>query len=293
VSRRLFQFVGFAVGMIRPDVPWEVAFVGGFALLALLGVVYLLRQRSVPIVLLFTPLAVAILLSMARILPLSGRLMIYVVPTFVIACFAGIARLAGPWPGPARVLTIGMVACQAALVPLLLPTLNAREDAERVLGAVDAHWRPGDILYVNAGAIPAMQFYGEQLQLKPWIGGAKPGPDGRANLRELDALRGRPRAWLFLTHLGKCHESLLRSYLDAIGRETDVIQDPHGITGMHQTTARLYDLSDPQRLSRSDSRSHRLIQRSDPRCGVSPNPAGRLIQGRLRGLLDGTLESMN
>lgn len=288
LPRRLFQFVGFAVGLIQPDVVWEAAFLGVYPLLALLGAFHLFQRRSASVALLFTPLAVAILLSAARILPLSGRLMIYVVPTFVIVCFAGIARLvAGPWPRPVRLLGIALVAVQAAFLPLLLPILNSREDADRVLREMDGRWRPGDMVYVNAGAVPAMRFYGTPRGLKPWIAGGYPGADGRANLRELDALRGRPRAWLFLTHIGGCRESLLRSYLEEIGTEIDVIEDPHGIRGMHKTTARLYDLSDPERLSRATAQRFPLVERGDARCERGHSSAGRTIHNRLRRFVDG------
>lgn len=288
LPRQLFHFTGFVVGLMSPDTALEAAFLGVYFVLAALGVGYLARRASPSIVLLFTPLAVAVLASVFRILPLSGRLMIYVAPTLVVACFAGIEWLGGRLSRRiVQPLAIGMVVVQAAFLLLLIPTLNRREDAGTVLRELDARWQPGDILYAHVGAAPAMQFYGLPLGLEPWIEG-RSDRDGRAILRELDALRGRPRAWVFLTNNVRCRAPQIRSYLETIGTEVDVIEDPHGVTGMHEALAHLYDLSDPDRLSRSSAETHPLIERGDPRCRSGSNSAGEVLRHRLWNQLDPT-----
>ena len=97
-----------------------------------------------------------------------------------------------------------------------------------------------------------MEFYGAPLGLK-WKAGRSDNRQPRASLRELDRLRGEPRAWIFFTHTVECQQELVRSYLETVGREIDRIEDPYGETGKKQAAAYLYDLSDEERLARSSS----------------------------------------
>ena len=64
------------------------------------------------------------------------------------------------------------------------------------------------------------------------------------------------------------------------------IDDPHGIRGMHEAGAALYDLSDPERLARSSADIHPLLSRDDPRCRGSLSVGAR-IRDRLRAILAG------
>jgi len=289
LPRRLFDFVGFIVGLLESDAWWEVVFVGVYSTLAVLGMLRLTRGRKPNVALLFTPLAVAVLASALRLLPLSGRLMIYVGPTFLVSCLAGVEEIRTRVRPRLRsaVLAGGMVlgAAPALFLPFLIPSLNDRDDAHSVLLEVRERWRPDDVMYVYHGGVQAMKFYGEPLDLAPWIEGGSHGPDARAYLREVDALRGRRRAWVFHTHAIGCQVPTIHSYLETIGTEIDVVEDPHGIRGMHQAEARLYDLADPERLARSSVVSYPLLDRQDPRCRNPESPVGKQIRDRLRNLL--------
>jgi hypothetical protein len=73
----------------------------------------------------------------------------------------------------------------------------------------------------------------------------------RAYLREVDRFRGRPRAWILATHLGRNTSELqmLRDYLDGIGRRREtMIVDATNNLPAQGAYAFLYDLSDPDRL---------------------------------------------
>lgn len=291
LPQRLFDFVGFFVGLLESDSWWEIVFVGVYSILAVLGMLRLVRGRKPSVALLFTPLVVAVLASALRLLPLSGRLMIYVGPMFLVSCLAGVEEIrsrARPRLLPA-VLAGGMVlgAGPVLFLPFLIPFLNRREDAHSVLLEVRERWRQDDVMYVYHGGVQAMKFYGEPLGLAPWIEGGRHDPDARAYLREVDALRGRRRVWFFQTHAGGCKVPVIRSYLETIGKEIDRVEDPHGVRGMHETAAQLYDLADPERLARSSVVSHPLFDRQDPRCRDpdSPAPVGKEIKGWLRNLL--------
>jgi len=286
---RIFDYMGFLVGLMEADSAWEIGFVGAYFALAALGAAGLLRRRPPGVALLLVPLVVAILASAARILPLSGRLMIYVAPTIVVACLAGLEEIRARVPTRlhAGVLRGGLVlaAAPALFLPLMIPVLNQQDDTRPVLREVRGRWREGDVVLVYGGAVQAMRFYGPPLGFERWIEGGIYGPDPRAYLRDVDALRGHPRAWFFQSHSLGCSVPMMHSYLDSIGTGIEAVEDPHGNRGMHQAEARLYDLSDPGLLARSSAASHPLLDRSDPRCHDRDTSIGGRIKGKLRDLL--------
>jgi hypothetical protein len=281
----MFDFVGFIVAFMEPDSAWEVGFLAAYAFFMVVGAVSLARSRSTHALLLLTPLAVAILASALRVIPLNGRLMIYVGPPLLVAAFVGV-RTVSQRIGPrvAAAIAVALVAAPAAFLPFVLSTLSRHEDSKAVLLQLRERWREGDALYVYSGAEQAMRFYGEPLGLGPWIAGQETRPDARTLLREVDALRGHPRAWFFYAHGVGCKPALIRSYLESIGAEIDRIEDPHGTRGMHETAASLYDLSDPVRLARSSAARQPPLDRSDPRC-ASGERVGERIRARLRALV--------
>lgn len=289
LPQQLFDFVGFFIGLMDPDSPWEVAFVGIYAALAVAGFLQLARSDKTGSALLVTPLAVAIFASAVRLLPLNGRLMIYAGPTILVACLAGVYRISISSGNRLRyglpMAGLGLAIAPAALLPLMIPILNDQEDARPVLQEIRAQWRPRDSIYVYSGANLAMEFYGERLGLDPWIPGGDHGPDSRAYLHEVDTLRGDSRAWFFHTHSIGCHVNVIRSYMETIGTELVRIEDPHGVTGMHETEAYLFSFTDEERLARSSAATHPIFDRRDPRCRDPGLPAATVIKRRLRDLV--------
>lgn len=243
---RLFDFVGFFFGMLEPDTAPEIALVAVYCAFAIAGLYRLGRGDRWRYALLLTPLAVAILASILRILPLSGRLMIYVGPAILIAVAAGVEWAWSRSPRRLRPVT-GLLALSLALpgllLPFLIPALARNEDTRPVLEEMRGRWRPGDVVYVHYGAIPAMAVYGGRLGLSPWVRGESHGRDVRSYLAEVDDFRGRERMWFFFTHGGGCTMESVVAYMDAIGTRLERIEDPHGVRGMHRVEAFLYDLS--------------------------------------------------
>jgi hypothetical protein len=102
----------------------------------------------------------------------------------------------------------------------------------------------GDRLYVYTQGRHDMAFYGTRAGIDQWTQGDAHFDDPRGYLREVDAMRGTPRAWFFWVRLDDDEPALIRSYLETIGRELERIPDDEPAA----TGAVLYDLSDPQRL---------------------------------------------
>jgi hypothetical protein len=279
----LFGFVGFVVALLEPDSTWELAFVSVYSALIALGIVKLLRSRTRPALLLLVPFGAALVAAASRTLPLNGRLMIYVGPTFLIACMVGVESVRAILRDRGTALVVAaLVAFPAMFSLILIPVLAENDHAEPVLEEVRKRWEPGDVLYVYWGAEQAMLLYGEPLGLEPWILGPRT-PDPQLLFADVDQLRGRPRAWFFYVHSNECGTGMTMSYLDDIGTELDRIPDPHGLRGMHEASAVLYDLSDPGRLSRSSAATQPVLDPGDPRCREDES-VGKRVRRSLRSL---------
>ncbi|MBI3789794.1 MAG: hypothetical protein HY275_02815 [Gemmatimonadetes bacterium] len=178
------------------------------------------------------------------------------------------------WIGVSLALALPAVAIIADRPPYRL------QESHTVLAAVRAQWQPGDTLYAFFGARQAMRFYGPAAGFAPgsYVQGECHFGAPRAYLTELDALRGRRRAWLFVVHDAggdRAREEMLH-YLDEIGtRRASIIETrapfPPAAVGAF---AYLYDLSDSTRLARTTAASVPLLReprsRAEISCGWGP-----------------------
>jgi uncharacterized membrane protein len=269
--------------------------VGALGMLAIPGTAFLIRRRRPEAVLLAVPVVVAVLAAAVSLLPFGGRAAIYTGPSFLIASMAGISWLASkPWAGRRFAAVAALV---VAGVPALYVLAAARppyraEEARPVLEAIRSRWRAGDQLYAYYGARYAMEFYGPRLGYRDWIAGNCNRGAPRAYLKELDALRGRPRVWVLFTHAYDPYPEprAMRSYLEAIGTEIDRVEDPFETEGALAAEAYLYDLSDPVRLARTTAETHPLPPATGEHEGCVEFPRTEVV-GTL--LEPGAVEEMN
>jgi hypothetical protein len=253
LPRRFLAFSAFFIGLFRPDTLPEVAVAGFYGILALIGFRYLACRRPRAAALLFVPPVVAIAASIPRLLPLSGRVAMFMGPSLLLFSMGGLERVGG-WLSPrfhrwSSVAIVFLGLAPALLLPFRLPRLNHRQPVRPVLEELQSQWRPGDGVYVEYNALKAMQFYGKPMGIQPWIAGGRH-PGRRAYLREVDALRGRPRAWFFFTGSPRCVPRTIRAYLAAVGTEVARIPDPYGNYGRDEAAAYLYALDDSTRAIR-------------------------------------------
>ena len=228
--------------------------------LAVIGLYFLWNRNRVSAALLLAPIVVTIAAAAAGQYPFSDRLILFLVPAFFIALGASseeIRRRLVP-----RSRSLGMCAllliAGLALSPMILsPPVYHREDMKPVLSYLEANRRPGDLVYVYYGAAPAVTFYAAAYGLHDdeyAIGGCHRG-DNRRYFEELDAFRGGRRVWVLITHsVPRYREDadILR-YLGSIGVRHDRFVAQSSLLGGGGLPAEafLYDLSDPERLSRA------------------------------------------
>lgn len=248
----------FVTYILNPHSLPVIALAGLYLLLLLPGTVQLVRADRRSAALLAAPVVVAIVAAAVRVLPLSGRVSLFIGPALLIAAFAGFDRLRVWLPGPLR----GLVRA-APLAFALLPALGllVEDPPPRVLNwtlpvirEVKAQSHPGDVRMVSRGrwTLVSVEYYGRRFDLEGWTHLERVGADTaeevlRGYLRAMDAFRGAPRAWLYLEGTVPCEDEAMVGYLSTIGERLHGVR--FGANPKNTMAAYLFDLSDPGRLS--------------------------------------------
>ena len=253
-----------------------------FVVLTGLGFVALWRRRREAALILLTPVAMAIVAAWLHRYPFKERLILFLIPVFLLAIAAGIEWLHrwGSTFSP-RAAALGAAALVAfAISPVAIrPPPYGREDVVPLIDHLRAQRRPGDAVYVFYAAAPAVDFYAARRGLAPedyFVGGCHRG-DSAGYLEELDQLRGRSRVWLLITHASRHNERRdVLGYLETIGtRKQRLTTWPRAVSGKPQPAdLYLYDLSDATRLRAASARTFPLHGPSDADwhvpCGQGP-----------------------
>lgn len=236
--------------------PWTlrypVAWV--FALLALIGIAALWRQRRDAALLIAAPFVMTLIASIAQQYPFRTRLVVFLVPSAILAAAAGAGWIADAAARRSRLA--GVFVIVAVLTPPLLAIADARlpsrvDNYKPLYTHLQANRRPGDAVYVSFLANSSAIYYGPRYGLRPgeYHLGACDRNDTRAYVRDFDRFRGRSRVWV-LSRNGPVMlvpREAIHRYLNTIGilRDSRVVRS--GVTD--PLTLELYDLSDPARLS--------------------------------------------
>ncbi|HEX8407946.1 MAG TPA: hypothetical protein VF883_03720 [Thermoanaerobaculia bacterium] len=235
--------------------PWTLRypFAAAFGILALLGIVALWRQRRDAALLIAAPFVVSLLAATAQQYPFRTRLVVFLIPSALLAVAAGagwIADLAG------RRSTIAAAALAIlAFAPPAYTLIDGRlplriDDYAPLYAHLQANRRPDDVVYVSFLANSSAIYYGPRfgLQRADYHLGACDRNDTRAFLRDLDRFRGRPRVWLLTKPSPglRIPRETMRRYLATIGTLRDELKVRSAVGD--PLSLELYDLSDPARL---------------------------------------------
>ncbi len=236
------------------DLEWyPVAFIrmfvapGGFvlpgiaALAFLAGAAILWRQRRTALLMLLSPFPFVLAASALGKYPFSERLLLFVLPACLLLIAAGadwISRQAAFVAVPFAVMLFAPATVMAAY-HLKKPV--SIEEIKPVLQHVHDAWRPGDRMYVYAGAGAADGVLRRPLRLS--ARGSRPGVDSRDDWQQswddVDQLRGGGRVWILFAHVytwgSASDETVILFHLDRVGRQLDHYAD-------QDASAYLYDL---------------------------------------------------
>lgn len=209
----------------------EVKAGGIAALLFLVGVVTMSRERWPLAVALVLPALLALLASGLHKYPFAGRLLLFLVPLMLL----GVAR--GAWSLLDSLRPTQPFAAAVLLGLLLLaPALETYQTLRRplrheqitpVLDDVRTRWQPGDKVYIYYGGVPAFTFYTRENPFPPGVVlGNEYRAERTAYRDELRKLAGNPRVWIVFSHRHAAEESLLRAYAESLGEFRETIRHP-------------------------------------------------------------------
>ena len=224
----------------------------GLLLLSIPGIIFLTKRYTVAVLLLFSPLLIALLLATARILPFDNRVAIYATWPFIVSGIAGIIALQN-WlpilfrPKASTVLSL-VIALPIFFITIVLPSdrppFNG-QSSQPVLRELKKQLQPGDILYVYFKSRHALHFYGPKEGITNYVTG-KSYDSIVPFLKEIDKFKGNKRVWFFFSQWTErqTFPDSIKSYMgNIIGKEIGRIPDPDGNKEDLEVAAHLYDLS--------------------------------------------------
>jgi hypothetical protein len=260
IPARLAEAITYLVAYVNtPSSLPEYALGAIYGALLLAGAVHLSRRDWRTAVALAIPVALAVVAAALRLLPLSGRVSLYVGPALLIGCFAGFDGFRRWMPVGFRPL-VGPAALALAILPglallfLMRPPLIQVETL-RIFRDIRSRWHSDDELVVSRGMWARVQaeYYGRRVGVEGWthidrLHGRHTAEEIlRGYLKEIDAYRGSPRVWLYLDGLADCEREAMLEYLGATGTELYSIE-ASPFMNRDVVSAHLFDLSDPARL---------------------------------------------
>jgi hypothetical protein len=248
-----------------------------FLIVAMVGVIALWQRSRPAALLLVGPFVVTMAAAVAHQYPFRGRLIVWLVPSALIAAAAGAEWIRGR----ARALhslvgaTVGaalMLAFLASPVMAMweMPPPYDIEHWRALLSYLQSHRQTGDEVYVLPIQRIGMSFYGPSYGLQPrdWTTGVCEQNDTRAYIEDVDRYRGVRRLWVVSgsTRPFRVARSSVQEYLNTIGVKKDSLELP-SLT-MTAVSVELYDLNDPARLQAARAESFPVPPMpKDPRPG--------------------------
>lgn len=248
------------------DPAWTSLYVA----LALIGALSLVMRRRAEAVLVGSVVAAYVLVSMAKQYPYDARFVLAPMAVLVLGIGESIGVIATAARGRARPLAV-TVAALLCVPPLYRIVAYPPPYQFTVIGAYLAQIRerrqPGDVVYSTYGRALEVLHSAPRFGLAPSdvILGPCDFDDPRSALRAVDALRGRPRAWVIVGTGRYFPASPEYAYLRTIGIQRDSLRfdlpgsirqvppQPYDIG-----TAYLFDLSDSARLTRATAETYRF-----------------------------------
>jgi hypothetical protein len=248
--------------------PWSFV----FAAVVLIGYVALWKSRRDAALLLLMPAVAALLASAVKLYPFTGRVLVFLLPSLLLALAAGARLLLHAWPRRLQFATPIVLALLGGAPIYAAATALPPERIEHfrpLLAEVAARFRPGDRIFVYHGAGQAFLYYARRhgFTADDYVMSRCVFGDPRQYLRQLDRLRGTPRVWIVATHLYYPRGGFewMAEYLGTIGtrRESIVIEATTGAS-LHHAYAYQYDLSDPDRLRQASADTFALPETLGP-----------------------------
>jgi len=223
----LWRFIRDPGGLTYPRLVLAVLGIGAFQLL---------RTNLTIFCLLLAPVPFLLLGSALKLYPISGRLMLFAVPFFIIGLSKGleIPRMINSKP----LIVVSLILSAVLMLQPLNKTINhlfsprTGEELRTVLDFMENRIQPGDSIYVYHGSRHAFNYYAQskKLDLYPTYYGISSRKDRNKYLGQLDEFQGKGRVWFIFSHIYKgdlgSEEEFISDYLNRIGVKRQSFEAP-------------------------------------------------------------------
>jgi hypothetical protein len=153
---------------------------------------------------LLIPIVVHLILSYFKMYPFNGRLVLYLVPIFLMFEIIGIAFIASFFKRSTAVvvfLSLSLLVLSFLRIPNQMLNPGMGEDIKPVLNYVTEHMNERDIVYAYSGSHAAFRFYKEKYftEENKCIVGISSADDFDRFMKELEEIQGR--VWIVFSHM--------------------------------------------------------------------------------------------
>ena len=222
-------FVTNYFGIFQGPVGLELSGLAAFTFLV--GFISMSSNNKQTLLILLSPILVTLIAAVFHMYPFNGRLLLFIVPALLLVIAEGAAQI---WR-KTKVEAPMIGACLIGLLfsyPVLFSSYHLirpskKEEIKPVMNYVKEHQRPGDILYVHHGAIPAFRYYAPKFGFSSirLVPGTFSENNWERYEKELDQFPSPSRVWVLFSHsqsrAGVDEEKLFLYFLDKRGKQVD------------------------------------------------------------------------
>lgn len=218
-SAKLLNFLKMPMGLS--------SFPNIVALTFIIGCVSIFLKKREEFFGLISPIFFTLLASAIRKYPISGRLLLYIVPIVLIFVVEGIEHIRVKTYNYSTIIVITLIGL-LVLNPLMDSSYHllkpyTKEEIKPVLAYIRENKQNGDLIYVYYASRVAFRYYLERYGFKDndYIVGVSSRYNPENYISDLDKLHGNKRVWILFSHVHQDEKGFFLNYLNIKGKIID------------------------------------------------------------------------
>jgi hypothetical protein len=205
--------------------------VGIASLTFLLGCISIFKHKKELFFVLILPTFLALLASGFHLYPFKGRLLLFIVPAFLLFIGEGSEYIGEKTINNSPVIGITIICLLFLNYPIIenYQFINPfhNEEIKPVIKYVTEHSQINDELYIYYYAIPAYNYYLKRsfTNKTDYIAGRSGKDNWQTYIEDINKLRGKKRVWILFSHVitwnGLDEEKYFLNYLNTVGTKLE------------------------------------------------------------------------
>lgn len=209
--------------------PLGFTMVGIASLTFLLGTIQKYHKDKEKFLILILPAFFALLASGFRLYPFKGRLLLFIVPSFLLFIGEGSEYIREKTTKNDSFIIGIAILCLLFLssISFTFSTQFPKEEIKPVINYIIEHKESADKLYLYYGSIPAYRYYLKRFLINKndYIDGRSGRENWKNYIDDINKLRSNKRVWILFSHVwttkGLDEEKFILNYLNTVGTKLD------------------------------------------------------------------------